>query len=273
MNYYYLIAGLPNIEFEDRKLTLSLAHFKEEVRPQLSSNDAKLFDLFYMKFDNQNLLRYLNHKETLFDERGNVSKEELEDWLPLIHENQKINHPLFPFYFQTFVLEFKEAQQSTTHIVQWEDRLTELYYQWAMRCDNKLVSFWFEFNLNLNNIIAAYSCRKFQMEVNPVGNNEVAESIKISNQRDFGLAGTLEDLHEWQHIADIHDLFERERKIDLLKWHWLDEHTFFNFFSIEKLFAFLVKLEIMERWTTLDPIEGEKIFRRLIEELKTGVNS
>ena len=66
-------------------------------------------------------------------------------------------------------------------------------------------------------------------------------------------------------------LFERERNIDLLKWHWLDEQTFFNYFGIERVFAYLVKLEIIERWIALDPAEGGKIFRELIDGLKKTV--
>ncbi|MDR2971253.1 MAG: DUF2764 domain-containing protein [Bacteroidales bacterium] len=268
MNYYCLIAGLPDIEIEDHKLVFSVADFKEEVRPQLSNEDAKLFDLFFIKFDNKNLLRYLKNKEAIFDEHGNLSKEELENCLQLLKEDSKTISPFFPSYFETFVLEYKEAQQTDMNTAFWEDRLTELYYQWAINCGNKLISCWFEFNLNLNNILAAYACRKYQKEAEPVGDNEVAESIKKSSQRDFGLTGTLDYLDVLQRLSEESDLFEREKKIDLLKWQWLDEQTFFNYFSIEKVFAYLVKLEIIERWASLDPIEGEKLFRILIGNLK-----
>ena len=268
MNYYCLIAGLPDIEFEDHKLLFTIANFKEEGRPQLSKKDAKLLDLFYMKFDNQNLLRYLNNKEAIWDERGNLSKEDLEACLQLINEDLTIDNSACPAYFQSFVQEYKEAHHKQTEAALWEDRLAGIYYLWAMNCGNKFISSWFEYNLNLNNILAAYTCRKYQMEVKPVGDNEVAEAIRTSSQRDFGLTGTLEDFVQFQHLADIPDLFERERKTDLLKWHWLDEQTFYNFFSIEKLFAYLIKLEMIERWTQLDPAEGERVFRELIDRLK-----
>jgi len=271
MNYYCLIAGLPEIEIEDKKLAFNIADFKKEVRPQLSNEDAQLLDLFYMKFDNQNLLHYLKNKEAIFDERGNLLKEELTECLQLISEDAPFNHTFFPAYFKTFVSEYKEFQQMDMTDLQWENRLTELYYRWAMNCSNKLISFWFEFNLNLNNILTAYSCRKYQMDIEPVGGNEVAESIKTSSQRDFGLTGILENLDLFQRLSDESDLFEREKKIDLLKWQWLDEQTFFNYFSIEKVFAYLLKLEIIERWVNLDPTEGEKIFRELIDNLKKTV--
>jgi hypothetical protein len=169
------------------------------------------------------------------------------------------------------VSEYKDAQQTDTDAAKWENRLTELYYQWAMKCGNKFISDWFEFNLNLNNILAAYTSRKYKMDIEVVGDNEVANSIKTSNQRDFGLTGNLEGFDIIQRLADEPDLFEREKKIDLLKWQWLDEQTFFKYFSIERVFAYLIKLEIIERWVTLDPVEGGKLFRKLIASLKDGV--
>jgi len=268
MNYYCLIAGLPDIEIEDHKLAFTISNFKEEVRTQLTNSDAKLFDLFFMKFDNQNLLSYLKNKEALFNVHGNLNKETFEECLQLLGEGEKVNNKLFPLYFKTFLSEYYEVQPEETEATKWENRLVELYYQWAMKCGNKLISNWFEFNLNLNNILAAYACRKYRMDIEPIGDNEIAKSVKTSNQRDFGLTGTIEYLDFLQRIVDDTDLIEREKKIDLLKWQWLDEQTFFNYFSIEIVFAYLIKLEIIERWTSLDPVEGEKLFRRLIDNLK-----
>ena len=275
MNYYCLIAGLPDIEIEDNKLTFSVAEFKEEVRPQLSANDAQLMDLFYMKFDNQNLLRYLKDKEAKFDERGNIGKDELEECFHLINDEYEPKNKYFLSYFMDFVTEYRNAQHTDVDVAadaaKWENRLSELYYQWAMKCKNSFISRWFEYNLNLNNILAAYNSRKHGMNIEALGDNEVSESIKTSNQRDFGLSGTIEDFESFQRLADEADLFEREKKIDLLKWQWLDEQTFFKYFSIERVFAYLVKLEIIERWVALDPVEGEKLFRELIDSLKNNV--
>lgn len=57
----------------------------------------------------------------------------------------------------------------------------------------------------------------------------------------------------------------------MLKWNWLDNNSFFNYFSIEKLFSFIIKIEIVERWITLDKEKGQRLFRALIESLKQDV--
>ena len=55
-NYYCLVTGLPELSLEDGKLSYTVANFKTEIYPQLSKGDKKLVDLFYLKFDNKNLL-------------------------------------------------------------------------------------------------------------------------------------------------------------------------------------------------------------------------
>ena len=271
MNYYCLVAGLPDIDLEDNKLTFTIADFKEEIWPQMSDGDAALMKSFFTKFDNQNLLRYLKDKEAIFDERGNFPKEELEEALELIIESGNSKNGNIPPYFKVFVEEFWNVEQADIEDIKWENRLTELYYQWAMKCGSSMISNWFEFKLNLNNILAAYSCRKHHVEVEVVGDNEVAENIKTSRQRDFGLTGIIDDLDVFQSLAEETDIFEREKKIDLLKWQWLEEQIFFKYFSIERVFAYLIKLDIIERWISLNPEQGEKKFREMINSLKESV--
>lgn len=76
-NYYYLVAGLPSVSLDDGKLSYTVENFKSELYPSLSDKDKKLIDLFYLKFDNINLLKLLKDKDAGIDERGNFSAEEL----------------------------------------------------------------------------------------------------------------------------------------------------------------------------------------------------
>ncbi|MDR1864380.1 MAG: DUF2764 domain-containing protein [Bacteroidales bacterium] len=268
MKYYCLIAGLPDMGIDDRRPVFDMAAFREILRPQLSGKDNRLIDLFYLKFDNRNLLRYLTDKNIPFDGRGNLSRDEMEECLRQIEEAEEPENKYFPPYYKTFIEEYRST---TAEPVQWENRMAELYYSRAMRCGNRFVSEWFGFNLNLNNILAAYAARKYRMETEVVGDNEVAQSIKASGQRDLGLTGVVDNMDELQRIAEERDLFEREKKIDLLQWKWIEENTFFAYFTIERIFACLLKLEIIERWAVLDREEGKRVFGKLIDDLKNTV--
>ena len=140
--YYYLVAGLPELTLEDSKLSYTVADFKTELYPALSEDDKKLIDLFYLKFDNANVLKLLKDKDAAIDPRGNYSSEELVD---------------------------------------------------------------------------------------------------------------------------------REKKLDQLRWDWMEEATFFDYFTVERLFVFLLQLEMIERWISLDKEKGNQLFRSIIAALKDEV--
>ena len=82
---------------------------------------------------------------------------------------------------------------------------------------------------------------------------------------------TLEYFEALQRIADIEELVEREKKVDMLKWKWLEDESFFHYFTIERIFVFLMQLEMIERWISLDKEKGNELFRKMIQDLKNEV--
>ncbi|MEG1615363.1 MAG: DUF2764 family protein [Bacteroidales bacterium] len=270
--YYCLVAGLPEINIEDHKLPFTVKEFKEEIYEQLSATDRKLFDLFFLKYDNANLLKYLENKEAVLDDRGSLKAEQLELLIRALKEEDFSGLKDSITYLNTFLASFL-AEQSLSEGVLWEDQLATLYYEYALKCSNNFVSRWFEFNLNVNNMLVASTARKFHFDAQNfiVGENEVARAIRSSSARDWGLTGTIDYLESVQRIAEEADVQERERKIDLLKWNWLEEQTFFHYFTVERLFAYLLKVEIIERWTSLNKEAGEKQLREMVTRLKSEV--
>ena len=85
------------------------------------------------------------------------------------------------------------------------------------------------------------------------------------------MADDLEYFEQLVRINDTVDLVEREKKIDLLKWNWMEDNTFFNYFTIEKIFVFLMKLEMIERWISLDKEKVNELLRQLFDQLKDEV--
>jgi hypothetical protein len=270
-NYYCLVTGLPELSLEDGKLSYTVANFKTEIYPQLSKSDKKLLDLFYLKYDNRNLMTLLKDKEASVDASlGNFSADELLGIIASFKEESAPDKK-FPSYFYEFAELYLNTQDEER--IGLEDKLYGYYYDYAMKCANPFVSAWFELNLDVNNILAAMAARKYKMEVAkvPVGTNAVADALRTSNARDFGLADDLEYFEQLVRINDTIDLVDREKKIDLLKWNWMEDNTFFNYFTIEKIFVFLMKLEMIERWISLDKEKGNEMFRQLIGQLKDEV--
>lgn len=268
--YYCLVAGLPDISLDDGKLSYSVSDFKAELYPDLSAQDQKLIDLFYLKFDNTAILKLLKNKDAVIEDKGNFSAEELLQLIEAVREGDTPDKK-YPSYLVNFVSRYLQLSQDEFYRA--DDLLAALYYSYGMSSNNAFIASWFEFNLNLNNILAALAARKYKLEVSSVivGATSICEQLRTSNARDFGLNETLEYFEALQRIADIEELVEREKKVDMLKWKWLEDESFFHYFTIERIFVFLMQLEMIERWISLDKEKGNELFRKMIQDLKNEV--
>lgn len=268
--YYCLVAGLPDISLDDGKLSYSVSDFKAELYPDLSAQDRKLIDLFYLKFDNTAILKLLKNKDAVIEDKGNFSAEELLQLIEAVREGDTPDKK-YPSYLVNFVSQYLQLSQD--ELYRADDLLAALYYSYGMSSNNAFIASWFEFNLNLNNILAALAARKYKLEVSSVivGATSICEQLRTSNARDFGLNETLEYFEALQRIADIEELVEREKKVDMLKWKWLEDESFFHYFTIERIFVFLMQLEMIERWISLDKEKGNELFRKMIQDLKNEV--
>jgi hypothetical protein len=273
--YYYLVTGLPELSLEDNKLNYTVGDFKTEFYPQLSKEDQALVDLYYLKFDNANLLKLLKDREAAIDSRGNYTAEQFVAVFKQFDEEGVITSPgSLPSYIIKFTQAYLTQQETgVTTDVLVEDWLAGLYYEYAMQCKNDFVSSWFEFNLNVNNVLVALAARKYRMPIASliVGDTDICQALKTSNARDFGLTTELDYFDQLLKISETDDLVDREKRLDQLRWKWMEDKTFFDYFSIERLYVFLLQLEIIERWISLDKEKGNQMFREIIDSLKGEV--
>ena len=268
--YYYLVAGLPDISLEDGKLSYTISDFRAESYGDLSAKDQALIDLFYLKYDHADLLSLLKDKDAVTQGKGNFSSEDLLQLIASVKEGEKPDAK-FPSYLYDFIAQYLALPAD--ELYKAENLLASAYYAYAMKSKNPFIASWFEFNLNINNILAAFAARKYKMNVAEVivGDTEVCEMLRTSNARDFGLSETLDYFEPLQRLVETDDLVEREKKVDQLKWKWLEEASFFHYFTVERLFVFLLQLEMIERWVLLDKEKGSELFRQMIQNLKDEV--
>lgn len=273
--YYYLVTGLPELSLDDNKLNYTVGDFKTEFYPQLSKEDQALVDLYYLKYDNANLLKLLKDREAVIDPRGNYTADQFVAVFKQFDEEGVITSPgSLPSYIIKFIQTYLTQQETgVSSDVLVEDCLAGLYYEYAMRCTNDFVSSWFEFNLNTNNVLVALAARKYKLPIASfiVGDTEICQALKTSNARDFGLTTELDYFDQLLKISETDDLVDREKRLDQLRWKWMEDKTFFDYFSIERLYVFLLQLEIIERWISLDKEKGNQMFREIINSLKGEV--
>lgn len=266
-SYYYLISGLADISLDDSKAALSVDQFRAEVFDSLSAADRKLMDLLLLENDCRNLLSAVTAISAR-EYEGLFSAEQLEELIVSVKQQDKCPEGI-PQFMYRFVQEYQDETWREYASLP-EDRLWSLFYDYAMQTDNKFVSSWYSFNLDVNNIQTAITARKYGLDMQKVivGQNETAHALRTSGARDWGLSQELDYFDDVVRLLEEDDLAQRERKFDMLRWRWLEDNTFFNYFTVERLFSYMVRLGMVERWTSLDREKGQQLFRELIGTLK-----
>jgi hypothetical protein len=259
--YFYLVAGLPEILLDESKLKVTASELRNDWQEQINSKDFELVEVLFRKYDNYNLLNLLLKNGKAFDERGNYSLDFLED---------QVKEPVstLPAYMSEFIIDFK-ADNREDAAKSWENILEERFYDYLLSLENDFLRNWYEFMLNFNNALTGLNCRKHKLNMEPqmIGNNYIVENILRSNARDFGLGQDFPEIDQIIAAWESKNLLEREKALDMIKWNWIDENVFFHYFTIERLLGFLLQLEMVERWMNLDRDEGERLFRELLEKL------
>ncbi len=263
-HYYYLVAGLQDITLDVHKLSMDQQAFKKELENEVHPEDYMLVQKVFLPFDNSNLLNLLEKKERPFDERANYPQS-------LLEESIKEPSGDLPAYMDRFIEAYK-TKDTLFAGLSWENQLTTLFYEHVRTLNNAFLKNWFVFDQNINNITTALICRKHDMayEDEIIGRDDVSESIRKSHARDFGLGAEIAEMDDLLSMVKIEDVQEREKALDQIRWTYLDDVTFFEYFTIEKLLAFSIKLGMVERWLALDKEHGSKLFNDLLSELKSS---
>ncbi len=266
-NYYCLVAGLPDILIDDSKLSETTAKFKEELKTQLHPEDFNLVELLFLSIDNENILNQLTAKNKIFKPNGKYSLEELEE---------QIKEPTYILeYLKSFIIAYK-TETPVYQNLSWENQLQSLYYNYVINCKNDFLEKWFFYDLNIKNILTAINCRQFEIELEqqliPISTeNDVYTNLRKSTPKRDTLVDSVPNIDRILQLTEKHNnIIEREKGIDIEKWNYLDDLTFFHYFTLEKILSFVIKLGILERWFALDVETGCKMFEMLISNLKTS---
>jgi hypothetical protein len=269
-NYYCLIAGFPDLIPDDKKLHFSSVELRNYLREEIHPADFELVKLFYLPWDHENLISLLFDSEFEWDERGNYSREKLEEFVDK-KQFELINPSEFPAYFIDFIEFYHDDEEEFPKIAAVKF-LTEGWYKTLAGSGNKFVAEFGEFKQNMANIMLALNGRKHDIpfEEAIIGDDEVTHALKRSRARDFGLANEINDIETIVQIFEIENILDRELKLDMHTWQFIDEITFFNYFTVEKILGFVQKIFIVERWFELDKEKGQQIFNQLLEELQSN---
>ena len=139
-----------------------------------------------------------------------------------------------------------------------DEQLTEDFYRQILRNKNRFLREWFRFDLDLRNATVGYL--NHQLHRAPDHDKILLEEREVEE---------FPELEAAERILRGDDILQRERGLDELRWHKVDEITLLDYFDLETLLGYVAKLKIIDRWLQLDPDSGRALFRRMVEEIRT----
>lgn len=265
-----MIAGLPDLMFEDSKFPSTLKQFKEELEHELGPADHELIRLLFLPRDHDNLINFLLKKEEEPDPTGNFTTEDFEEQVSRLHAILE-QEPLLPQYMIDFIRDFEDEEKEIPE-ESFEKILTEGYYAYVGTVHNEFLRQWFEFEQNAKNILTTLIAKKHDKDISKeiIGDSPLVQELAASQKKSLEIRTDDDYLDALLELSEVDDFYERERKVDHLKWDYLDEKTFFHYFTIEKVIGYLIKLFIVFRWKELDKEAGREMFEKLIQDLESS---
>ena len=266
--YYYLVAGLREWTLDSDTKGFDAREIVDEILAEVSNNDRRAIGLLYAYYDCENIIacrEQRGHHNPL----GNLSREQVEQVL------NEACYSLLPSRLARVVelyaeKEDEERDEEVKLDANFEHALFEAYYEELAASKCRFLVAWGEFDRNLRNIAAALAAREAGRQISDVvvGGGDIVEQLTRSSAADFGLRGELPYVDAViTAVSDEKNIVEKERKIDAVRWAEADEIAVFDFFDVNYLLSYLVKVNIVARWSMLAPEVGREMLNRLIKEL------
>lgn len=280
--YYALGAGLPTLRPEiGENPPLTPWEYVETLREQLNRRDNQLLDLLLLSEDNRALLALLYDRpipdpQTPYvvgqdelrrlvtaAERGMVTSE-------MVGEELHFDSKPYPSYLVDFMYEYRHDQEidrPAEHF--YEDILDNYYFRYVMERGDKFVRTWVRFDRSIRLVLAAITIKRHDLDARRliVGDSDLVQLLRSGNWHDITFLEEGEVVQQVLQIAEEEDLSVREHRIDQLKWDYLDNLTFADTFSIDTMLAYLLKLQMLSRWSSLDAEIGKSRFREIMDQL------
>ena len=264
-SYYALVAGFREYALDAETKGFDIEAILAEVFESLSQSDAKVVELLYAYYDCENLISRYNGSST-HNSLGRLSSEEVAEEL---QRPSRLVEPLAKV-IRAYASPESEDAEDMDLAQPFAKALMTAYYKVCAASKSRLLRDWSAKERTIRNVVAATLARQHGVAIESVvvGEDSVTESLSRSSAADFGLRAELPFVEQLvAAVADEHNMVEKERKIDNIRWAELSELSTFDYFDLNAVIAYLVKANMVARWAALDAKVGREMFNRLVAEL------
>ncbi len=270
MNYYYLISSLPDMSPQMDASNLDFDDLFDMIRRNLTKEDKKLLRYLIYPNDINNLLSILcqEYKDLPTATFKKPSVFNLEDI-----KAYKLGRKNFPDFMNDFLAE-NEDRLANMSPRDMEDAITDRFYNEVFGLDNTFLANYFAFVRELKSLIAAFHFNTYDFLSQP--NIHDADRLILQVGPDRSPSALVTKDYPYLN-ALIKVLLENkpekiERFLDTVIWDFLEEKTQ-GLFGAEDVFAYTIKLQIIQRWTIIDSSNGQEYFEKLLHKIINDVTS
>jgi hypothetical protein len=261
--YYYLISALPELSLTDKRLDFNMVTYREFVQDQLHPDDLFLFKAVYYRYDILNLVNLIKGNNKSWLPEGNATPAEMRE---------KLDQPdLLPSFMRQFVFE-----KSTTWKAKGEKRLinkaTGHFVDWVLTLPNTFLHKWLLFDVNLKNLLIWLNSYKFNLDPagEIIGSHYEAEYLRKTKREEIDLKSWDFRYREVMTHFDNPNIALREFIINEMRWHYLNELEEAYTFGIERLIAFAIRLQLIDRNLRTTEDDGRKQLKNLLKNIRGG---
>lgn len=273
--YYYFVSGLADLLFDSGGNLPDMAEFRLELKNNLHPDDYYLSSILFLPYDNRNLISFLEGNEDHWEELGNYSRDTFEEYVrflePVIQENDKL-----PDYMVKVISENSRSEEGLD-VMKVRKLLYEGYVKMAFDSGNRFLKEWVVFETDLKNIFSFLNAKSLDIDPEPhmIGDNSFTEELLelFRSGKDFSMSFESEYASAIFKIAMENEFIEREKRIDLFRWNYIDSITFFEYFSIDMILGYLIKYSIVRRWLGMDPETGRNMLQHFIKDTESRIIS
>ncbi|MFI3315783.1 MAG: DUF2764 family protein [Rikenellaceae bacterium] len=278
-NYHYIVSSLVDYSIENDAKDFDAESLCEYLKDELTKRDfSKLKELWWF-CDLRNILEVRKGKRGIYGALSNLTEQQVEQIIKYYSssesdESDLAELPQLPENIEKILLAFKDEAYATEFEINTnlpiENTIWSAYYQMVLNSNNRFIREWSLFDLNIRNISAAYAIRELGGDVKKVviSDNDIVELI-IQNETvpDFSLKNEFSQIDELMQILSESDILLKERNLDKLRIKIIDELITFDYFNLEAVLAYMVKISLLTRWSNLKPQYGKEVLEGITKQL------
>ncbi len=264
---YYLVSSFPEVDW-DINIPFTTAGFLAENKSAFLPYQENINDIILLN-DLYNLESYLKGKsfefitgsltsskafETAFREPCMLDKGSM---LELVEIPSGV-----PYFIIDYLDEYKDSRDRYKNI----ESLFVSYFEYLKDNKSHFLQDYGDFEIKYRTVIAALRMRRMgiKLDENFPGDDEFKKSI-LSNTSapDFGVKALFPEIEYLLELFES-DTFTRGRGIDKIRYDFISKTCLENYFVEDTIYAYILRLMVLERWQKLDEERGEEIIKTIV---------